>query len=122
MKWRQRELEFRAYVPKTHHMYKDFKGIGEYAVLEDNYALSITSPNIIKVQYTGVKDINGKKIFEGDIVEFKNMNREATVTIVKYCTHSASFLLYCRYGESDIGEETENPRQRLPEPGAGREV
>lgn len=70
MSWKQRELEFRAWDTDTtafldrwyicHH---PNQFLITDIVTQDEF------PNAVALQYTGVKDINGKKIFEGDILE-----------------------------------------------------
>ena len=51
----------------------DSEGRIYYHNFGDNYFyLSDVSSDMIAVQYTGLKDKNGKKIFEGDLVKFIN--------------------------------------------------
>lgn len=49
---------------------------------EDNY--SIVDPETVG-QYTGLKDKNGKKIFEGDIVQWKDENFNNYTSVVEWC-------------------------------------
>lgn len=49
---------------------------------EDNY--SIVDPETVG-QYTGLKDTNGKKIFEGDIVQWKDENFNNYTSVVEWC-------------------------------------
>ena len=49
---------------------------------EDNY--SIVDPETVG-QYTGLKDKNGKRIFEGDIVQWKDENFNNYTSVVEWC-------------------------------------
>ena len=49
---------------------------------EDNY--SIVDPETVG-QYTGLKDRNDKKIFEGDIVQWKDENFNNYTSVVEWC-------------------------------------
>ena len=49
---------------------------------EDNY--SIVDPETVG-QFTGLTDKNGKKIFEGDIVQWKDENFNNYTSVVEWC-------------------------------------
>ena len=49
---------------------------------EDNY--SIVDPETVG-QYTGLKDKNGKRIFEGDIVQWEDENFNNYTSVVEWC-------------------------------------
>ncbi len=96
-----REIKFRAWYKPNKTMYKVGqisleKGIWNYEPDNREYiGVSIPyQPSFILMQYTGLKDKNGKEIYEGDIVKYKKM-------IGKIIFFNGSFVL------SDFTEENE---------------
>ena len=116
-----RELKFRAWDKKQKKMLYGVS-IGTIKVWDENAPLishefSYSEDCIIE-QYTGLKDKNGKKIYEGDIVEFGLAGRGER-GYVAYADEYASFEVYskrdfifgCLFGHAGtvIGNIHENP-------------
>ena len=104
-----REIKFRAWSKKEKYMYK-WKQIHN-GNLDD----MIADKDVILRQYTGLKDINVKRIYEGDVclMQLKDTVIEGKITYHSPCftlnTNSDSWDLDNYYSIKIIGNIYENP-------------
>lgn len=115
-----RELKFRAWDIKNnryvgvHRLILDQFGAIDYADVVYNGKLYKLYPSeVIIEQYTGLKDKNGKEIYEGDVLESTWNGDKAVVVwnnVEGEWEHYADFNTYSKYGGSVvIGNIHENP-------------
>lgn len=91
--------KYRAFVKKENKLFEtddllliDF--LNEEVMLQQNsiiYATSFDFDEVVLMQSTGLKDKNGKEIFEGDILKVAN-NDSSWFEVVKYDHDKAMFI------------------------------
>lgn len=77
MKMNEREIKFRAWSPIAKKMTKSFdlEWLKFNTAVPDDFTKEAGfADDLIFMQFTGLKDKNGKLIFEGDIVKYKSLS------------------------------------------------
>lgn len=84
-----REIKFRAWDTENKCFHQNMDGVGGYYY---NFGVSTDDDVFVLQQYTGLKDRNGKEIYEGDIIaSFNKDNQKVFIGVVEY--RMASFWI-----------------------------
>lgn len=115
-----RAINFRAWDTKTGLMFQDVVLARENVFFSKLDPMSKTNEELIPMQFTGLKDKNGKEIYEGDILrEHKDKRCKPMIAVVEWDEYTTGFSFegHWDYGDLDtnwnetevIGNIYENP-------------
>ncbi len=77
-----KDIKFRAWIKRARQMSKPFTLLEAFGTLVDG--------ELVLMQWTGLKDKNGREIFEGDVVRFAGDSRRG---VVFYSERAGAFLI-----------------------------
>lgn len=116
-----REIKFRAWI-KDAKIIVDWKfmlSCEEPTQAQHSFTDWFTAPNnVVLMQYTGLKDKNGKEIYEGDVVLHNQQKRVVVFRLgmfqllQKNLTYVREWWNWCKYTEV-VGNIYENPELNI---------
>ncbi len=85
-----REIKFRAWDMHREGMF----GWDSYEI-QNNVLKNLNNVSLVFMQYTGLKDKNGKEIYEGDIVRLHCFNENLIIATIKWLGNGSAEFYPC---------------------------
>ena len=102
-----REIKFRVWDGQSMEQIRPlwFEELGCYH--DDCFSKSAKEINCTLMQYTGLKDKNGKEIYEGDIIQAPTMWHQSDLWVICWDDHHAKFTSVNKMGFPEIAQTQE---------------